>query len=97
MKDNHSLPVEEEITVSKSQKKRDSLALQDLGQKMLGLKPEILRKLPLSEAALKAIIAGKPLKMGAKKRQVQYIGKLLRQEEPEALSALQSALTKYFK
>lgn len=81
--------------VSKSQKKRDAHALQDLGRQMIGLKPEVLKKLPLSEEILKAVLAGKPMKMGALKRQIQYLGKLLRQEED--LTELQRALTDYLK
>ncbi len=83
------------VVVSKSQKKRDALALQDLGRNMIDLKPEVLKKLPLTETIQKAILAGKSMKMGAKKRQVQYIGKLLRQEED--LTALHRALANYFK
>lgn len=85
----------EDSIVSKSQKKRDSLGLQDLGRKMTELRPEVLRKLPLSESLLKALLDAKPLKMGAKKRQIQYIGKLLREEED--LNPLHLALTHYFK
>lgn len=87
--------LEEVGFVSKSQKKRDALALQDLGRKMIELKPEILRGLPLSEDILKALIAAKPMKMGARKRQIQFIGKLLRQEED--LTALLQAVAFYCK
>lgn len=87
--------VDDENYVSKSQKKRDALALQDLGKQMISLKPEILKKLPMPESIQKAIVAAKPLKMGALKRQIQYIGKLLRDEED--LSDLHRALTVYFK
>ncbi len=62
---------------------------------MIELKPEILRGLPLSEDILKALIAAKPMKMGARKRQIQFIGKLLRQEED--LTALLQAVAFYCK
>ena len=62
---------------------------------MMELKPEILRKLPMPEDIQKAIIAGKSMKMGALKRQVQYVGKRLRQEED--LTELHCALASYFK
>ncbi len=89
--DDHS----EELKPSKSQRKRDSLALQDVGKRMISLRPDIIRKLPVSEDTQKALLAAKAMKMGALKRQIQYIGKLLRQEDD--LSALHCALADYFK
>lgn len=81
--------------VSKSQKKRDALALQELGKKITTLKPEVIRSLPLSTEIQQAVLAAKTLKMGSLKRQIQYIGKLLRQEED--LTELRGALADYFK
>ena len=62
---------------------------------MVGLRADIIKKLPISEALQKSLIAAKGMKMGALKRQVKYMGKLLRQEED--LTELQSALSNYFK
>ncbi len=95
MHEREEIDTEDEVYVSKSQKKRDSHALQDLGKRMISLKPEILKKLPLSEEILKALLDAKTMRMGALKRQIQYIGKLLRQEED--LTALQRTLADYFK
>lgn len=87
--------VHEDGYVSKSQKKRDALALQDLGKRITTLKPEVIRSLPLSPEIQGAMIAAKTMKMGSLKRQIQYIGKLLRQEED--LTELHRTLADYFK
>ena len=79
---------------SKSQRKRDALEILELGRKMVNLNPQILKKLPLSEEVLRAILEAKPMRQGALKRQVQYIGKLLRHEEN--LAELRQALHVYF-
>lgn len=81
--------------ISKSQKKRDSLALQDIGRKISSLKPAIIRKLPVSPHIHEALIAAKTMKMGAFKRQIQLIGKYLREEEN--LTPLYQNLKIYFK
>ncbi|MCX7123591.1 MAG: DUF615 domain-containing protein [Gammaproteobacteria bacterium] len=92
----HEQEDEEEFSgPSKSQLKRDALEILELGRKMVNLNPQILKKLPLSEEALKCIIEAKPMRQGALKRQVQYIGKLLRHEED--LTPLRQALSIYFK
>ena len=80
---------------SKSQRKRDALEILELGRNMVNLKPPVLKKLPLSEELLQAILEAQPMRQGALKRQVQFIGKLLRHEED--LSALRQALSIYFK
>lgn len=76
--------------ISKSQRKRDALALQDLGRQLMGLKPPLIQKLPLPDHILEALVAARSMKMGALKRQIQLIGKYLREEED--LSGLYAAL-----
>jgi len=80
---------------SKSQLKRDALEILELGRKMVNLKPPVLKKLPMSEELLQAILAAQPMRQGALKRQVQFIGKILRHEED--LVPLREALSIYFK
>ena len=80
---------------SKSQLKRDALEILELGRKMVDLKPQILKQLPLPEETLQAILEAKTMRQGALKRQVQYIGKCLRNEAD--LTALRQALSIYFK
>jgi ribosome-associated protein len=80
---------------SKSQLKRDALEILELGRKMVHLNPQSLKKLPLTEELLQAILSAKTMKQGALKRQVQFIGKLLRQEDD--LTPLRQAVSIYFK
>lgn len=64
---------------SKSQLKRDMLELQDLGAELVKLPPHQLAELDLPENLLDAIeLARRINSHGARKRQRQYIGGLLR-------------------
>lgn len=64
---------------SKSQRKRDALSAQDLGKKLVMLPEDRLRQVPLPEDLLQAInLARKITKHGGRKRQLQYIGALMR-------------------
>lgn len=74
--------------VSKSQKKREADALQKLGVKLVDLNAKQLSTLPLPENLLKAINDAKLIKShGAKRRQAQLIGKLMRASEFEEIIA----------
>ncbi len=71
-------PVEE--IVSKSQLKRESLALQALGKRLAALSPDVLDRMPLDPPLREAIALAQRIdnKRSALKRQYQFIGKLLR-------------------
>lgn len=72
--------------ISKSQKKRDALDLQDIGRELIGLTSQNLDKLPLTESLRKAIDEAKLIKShGALRRQSLYIGKLIRASDFEAI------------
>lgn len=74
---------------SKSQKKRDMHALQVLGEQLVMLSSEQLAKFKLNELLLEAIYDAKQMTSnGAKRRQLQYIGKLMRSVEPEPIQTL---------
>lgn len=73
---------------SKSQRKRDMLALQDLGIALTELGKEQWKKLDLPEALLTALADAKKITAhGALKRQRQYIGKLMRDVDPVPIQA----------
>jgi len=73
---------------SKSQLKRESANLQKLGERLLELKDDQLSKLE-DRRLEEAVIIARNLKSGkARKRQIQFIGKLLRNADVEAVSAL---------
>ena len=76
----------DEEWISKSQRKRDCHALQDLGTELVKLPQGDLDKIPLDEELQQAIHAARRIKQhGALKRQLQFIGKLIRQRDAEAL------------
>lgn len=75
-----------DLPPSKSQRKRDSHELQVLGEKLVQLPPAKLKKIPLSQQLLDAIhLAQKITARGAHKRQLQYIGKLMRGIDAEPI------------
>lgn len=74
---------------SKSQLKREAHALQALGEELVALSPETLAPLDLPEKLLDALALARQIKQhGARKRQMQYIGKLMRSIDPEPIQAL---------
>ncbi len=54
---------------------------------MVELKPSVLAKFPISEDLLEAIKDAQRFKNEARRRQLQYIGKVMRQEDPEPIQA----------
>ncbi|WP_087016691.1 ribosome biogenesis factor YjgA [Thaumasiovibrio subtropicus] len=87
---NKRAPWEEEeeiIWVSKTEMKRDMEALQALGEELVELKPNALAKVPLDEDLLDAIHDAQRFKNEARRRQLQYIGKLMRSIDPEPIQA----------
>lgn len=78
---------------SKSQKKRDMNALQDLGVALIDLGKEALVKLDLPDELLKALLDAKKITAnGAIKRQRQYIGRLMREVDPAPIQAYMDTL-----
>ncbi|MDI3514561.1 MAG: ribosome-associated protein [Rhodocyclaceae bacterium] len=86
----HSAPEDEDDFLeppSKSSRKRDMQALQDLGEQLVALSPERLKKVPLPESLYDAIRAAQGFRMEARRRQLQYIGKLMRKVDPAPIQA----------
>lgn len=73
---------------SKTQLKQEASDLQQLGQKLTTYSSAILRKLSLSEALIAAIeeFNRLPNSFGARRRQLQFIGKLMRDLDYDAVS-----------
>ena len=64
---------------SKSQRKRDMTALQEMGEQLMRLSAKQLAVINLPEDLLEAIILAKTLRKNeALRRQKQYIGRLMR-------------------
>ena len=73
---------------SKSARKRDYLALQSLGERLIELTPEQLESMALDERLVDAVTAARSMRShGALRRQKQLIGKLMRDKDPEPISA----------
>lgn len=70
----------EAIEPSKTQRKKDMHALQAIGEKLVELDPKKLTELNLPEILVDAIALARPMqKHGARRRQLQYIGRLMRE------------------
>lgn len=82
---------EEIIWVSKSEIKRDAEHLKKLGESLIGLNAVNLAKIPLADNVREAIELAQRLRLEARRRQIQYIGKLLRSVDP---APIQEALDK---
>jgi len=73
---------EEELPPSKTKIKKQMHDLQDIGKTLTELSSEKLHELDLPEKLLEALTEFKRInKFGAQKRQLQYIGKLMREVE----------------
>jgi len=73
--------------------KKESDALQDLGEQLLGLRPKLLERLQLPEKLTDALAEHKRLtNFEAKRRQMQFIGKLMRKLEESQVEAAKAAL-----
>lgn len=76
---------EEIIWVSKSEIKRDAEELKQLGEKLVNLTKTNLTKVPLDDSLLEAVELAQRLQKEARRRQLQYIGKLLRGMDVEPI------------
>ena len=72
--------------ISKSQMKREMLALQELGEKLVALSPDKLGQLELPEDLLTAVVQAQSIKKhGARRRQMQFIGRLMRNVDASSI------------
>ncbi|WP_333608871.1 ribosome biogenesis factor YjgA [Arsukibacterium sp.] len=73
--------------ISKSQVKREMLALQALGEELLALSPAARQKLPLDEELMDALELADKLakKREALRRHIQFIGRLMRDRDIEPI------------
>ncbi len=79
-------PVDEETPKSKTAIKKEMNELQELGKRLLALKADQLSKVPMSVYLQKAIAdSARITQHEAHRRHLQYIGKLMRDEDAEAI------------
>ena len=80
---NHDDDIEEDLPPSKTKIKKQMLDLQDIGEQLVGLSTDKLKELDLPERLFDALREMKRInKFGAQRRQMQYIGRLMRDVEP---------------
>jgi len=73
--------------------KRESTEVQKLGEDLLTLRTELLLRLDLPEKLVEALTEAKRItNFEGKRRQMQFIGKLMRKLEPEKHEAIRTAL-----
>jgi ribosome-associated protein len=73
--------------------KRESTEVQKLGEDLLTLRTELLTRLDLPEKLVEALAESKRItNFEGKRRQMQFIGKLMRKLEPEKHEAIRTAL-----
>ena len=79
---------------SRTDLKRESAELQKLGEELLTLRPDLLERLELSEKLKDAVLQAKRItNFEGKRRQMQFIGKLMRLVDPAVLETVRAALT----
>ncbi len=72
---------EEDIPPSRTRRKLDDQALQELGEALVTVSEDQLGQLALPERLREAILQARRIaKFGARRRQMQYIGRLMREE-----------------
>lgn len=73
---------------SKSARKAEMQALQDLGERLIGLPAERLKRVPLPDHLREAVLDARRFTAHeAIRRQRQYVGKLMRDIDPEPIAA----------
>ncbi|MEI6002957.1 ribosome-associated protein [Paraburkholderia bengalensis] len=81
---------------SKSQLKREMHALQELGVEIVALPKDALKRMPLPEALDEAVREARRITdHEGKRRQMQYVGKVMRGLLETEVAALREALDKY--
>ena len=82
---------------SRTDLKRESLELQKLGEDLLTLRADLMKRLALTEKLKDAVVeANRITNFEGKRRQMQFIGKQMRLLDPETLAAVRTALTDQF-
>ncbi len=79
MQNNSEDEIDQDSSPSKTQRKHEMHALQDMGEQLVKFEIKQLNALDMPEILMDAILLAKQTKKhGARRRQMQYIGKLMR-------------------
>jgi len=80
-------------TPSKSQRKRDMAELEDMGEALVGLSEDRIKRMDLPEDLRAVVLEAKRItSFGARRRQLKYIGKVMRRLDPAPIRAQLDAL-----
>ena len=86
---------DQDALISKSQLKREMHHLQDLGKALIDLKAEEIEKLSITEVLIDALNEAKRIKhREGLRRQMQFIGKLMRKERTETIEKIEAYFDK---
>jgi ribosome-associated protein len=78
---------------SRTEKKKAAESLQELGERLVTLSDEQLARIGLEQELLDAVRAARAItKHGARSRQMQYIGSLMRRYDPAPVQEFFAAL-----
>ena len=84
---------DDDLPKSKSQRKRDMHALQDIGTELEALAKDRLARVPMPEALADAIHeARRTTSHEGKRRQMQFVGKVMRGLDDDEIEAIRAAL-----
>jgi ribosome-associated protein len=79
--------------ISKTKRKQEMTALQSLGAQLVALPESQLAEIPMDDPLREAVLEAKRIKSHeAKRRQMQYIGKLMRRLDEESVAAIAAAV-----
>ena len=79
--------------ISRTDLKRESTELQKLGEALMTLRADLMARLDLSDKLKDALVDAKRItNFEGKRRQMQFVGKLMRLLTPEQLEAVRAAL-----
>jgi len=82
-----------DVDISRTDLKRESTELQKLGEALLTLRADLMSRLDLPDKLREAMAEAKRItNFEGKRRQMQFVGKLMRQLPPEVLDAARAAL-----
>jgi ribosome-associated protein len=83
--------------ISKTDLKRESSELQKIGEDLMNLRPDLMQPLDLPEKLKDAIAAARGItNFEGKRRQIQFIGKLMRQLDHDQIEAAKRALAEQY-
>ena len=78
---------------SKTELKRESADLQDLGEALMGLRADLLARLDLDEKLIDAIAEARRISdFEGRRRQIQFVGKLMRKLDAATIDAARASL-----